>query len=246
MIKRLIVCLDVYKGKVVKGLKFKIKKIFNNPTYLSKLYSKKGIDEIVFLNINKEKIKNICNSIKDISKNINIPLLVGGNIRNLKDVKKIFNYGADRICLNTTLLKNNKIIKNISKIYGAQSIVASIDVKRVKKNWNVFINGGKDDTGIKVKDWCKINEEKGIGEILLTSIDKDGCKKGYDCNLLKYLKNIIGVPIISSGGAGNINDLKKSLNIKGINSALVASIVHEKKYKIKEIKKELSKYYFIR
>ncbi|MGX7576477.1 imidazole glycerol phosphate synthase subunit HisF [Candidatus Vidania fulgoroideorum] len=245
MIKRIIACLDVKNNKVVKGRKFLIYKSYDNPLFLSEKYSYEGVDEIIYLNINKEKIVNICKNIKDISKKINIPLIVGGNIKNISEVNKLFNNGADRISLNSTLLNKN-IVKKISKKYGAQSIVASVDVKKKKKKWKVFINGGKDNTGIDVRDWCNFNEKKGIGEFLLTSIDRDGLKKGYDYKLLYYISKNVTIPLIPSGGGGNLKDFKKSICIKGINSLLIASVLHDNKYKIKEIKKNLSSEFFVR
>ncbi|MGX7582800.1 HisA/HisF-related TIM barrel protein [Candidatus Vidania fulgoroideorum] len=246
MIKRLIACLDVIGNNVVKGKKFLIFKKFKNPLSLSKKYSYNFIDEIIYLNINKEKIINFCNKINNISKSINVPLVVGGNIKNFKDVKFLFNNGVDRISLNTTLFKNFKITKKISKHYGKQCIVASIDVKKISNKWKVFINGGKTNTNINLEDWCKYNEKKGIGEFLITSIENDGMKKGYDLEMIKKISKITKVSIIPSGGGGSIKDFKKVLKIKGINSLLLASVLHTNKYSINYIKKKLCNFFFIR
>ncbi|MGX7589461.1 HisA/HisF-related TIM barrel protein [Candidatus Vidania fulgoroideorum] len=242
--KRIIACLDVYKNNVVKGKKFlNINKI-KNPISLSYKYYKENVDEIVFLNIKKEKILNVCKIIKKISKKVSIPISVGGNINNINDVKNLLNSGADKICLNSTLYYKNKIIKKIKLLYGTQIIVASIDVKKKKKNWIVYVNGGKKNTNIKLMDWCNINIKNGIGEILITSIDKDGTNKGFDINLINHLK--INIPLIPSGGGGDLNTIIKLFKKTKTDSVLLASSLHYNKNKIKEIKKKIKKLYFIR
>ncbi|MGX7582518.1 imidazole glycerol phosphate synthase subunit HisF [Candidatus Vidania fulgoroideorum] len=243
--KRIIACLDVYKNIVVKGKNFlKIKKV-NSPKNLSYKYYKQKIDEIVFLNIKKEKISYICKIIKNISKKIFIPITVGGNIKNIKDIKKLMNSGADKIALNSTLYYNLNIVKKIKKKYGSQILVASIDVKKYKGEWIVYINGGKTNTKIKIKDWCMINYKKGIGEFLLTSIDMDGTNKGYDIELYKKIEKV-NTPIISSGGGGNCDTLLKIFKKTKTSAALLASALHYKKNTIKKIKKYLFNFFFIR
>ncbi|MGX7589323.1 imidazole glycerol phosphate synthase subunit HisF [Candidatus Vidania fulgoroideorum] len=243
--KRIIACLDVKNNKVVKGTRFvKIKK-FCSPLLLSKKYNKEKIDEIIFLNINKEKINKICFLIKKISKNISVPLTYGGNINNMNEVNDLFKSGADKLSFNSTLYYNKKIINKIKNRYGTQSIVASIDVKKKKNKWIVYIDGGKKNTKIELLDWVKIQIENGIGELLVTSIDKDGTNSGYDIKMIKSLKKI-NVPIIASGGGGlkdTIIDLFKNTLA---NSALLASVLHKGTIKVFEIKNNIKKFFFIR
>lgn len=242
--KRIITCLDVYNNNVVKGKKFKKIKRISNSIEMAKKYSIEGADEIVFLNINKEKISKICKIIKKITKKISIPITVGGNIKNLKDIEKLLNSGADKISLNSTLYYNLNIVKKIKKKYGSQILVASIDVKKINKNWIVYINGGKTKTKIKIKEWCEININNGIGELLVTSIDQDGTNIGYDLELYKKIK-YIKKPLIPSGGGGKIKTLLDIFK-KDINSILLASFLHYNKISIKKIKKEINKFYFVR
>ncbi|UOQ33103.1 Imidazole glycerol phosphate synthase cyclase subunit [Candidatus Vidania fulgoroideae] len=246
MYKRIIPCLDIKGEKVVKGLEFKSITNVGNALNLSKRYYKEGADEIVILNISKEKIEKFSNFIKSISKNIFIPLSVGGNILNIEDVKKMFKSGADKVCLNSTLYYNPSLVKEIKFLYGSQCIVASIDVKKKNRKWNVFVDGGKTDIKCDVFSWIKKNEKNGIGEILLTSIDKDGKKKGYDYKLYKKVYKKTKLPIIASGGAGNFNDILKLFKETGLNSALAAGIFHKNKKNFKIIKNRLKKYFYAR
>ncbi|AXN02487.1 Imidazole glycerol phosphate synthase cyclase subunit [Candidatus Vidania fulgoroideae] len=243
--KRIIPCLDIIGNNVVKGKKFKKIIKLGKVQKLAKKYYKDGADEIVVLNISKEKINNFSKVIKKISKEIKIPLTVGGNINSLKDAKIIFKSGADRISLNSSLFKKN-LIEKISNRFGSQSTVASIDVKKIKKKWFVYINGGKTKTNCEVLYWVKKCVKKGVGEILLTSINNDGINNGYDIKLIKYIDKNINVPVISSGGAGTIKNIFEVFKKTKINSVLLASILHKKKENIKNIKKKLSKNFLIR
>ncbi|MGX7576900.1 HisA/HisF-related TIM barrel protein [Candidatus Vidania fulgoroideorum] len=239
MIKRIIACLDVFKDNVVKGIKFKKIKIIGNIYKFINKY--KTADEIVYLNINKEKIKNISFIIKNIF--CKIPLIIGGNIKNLKDVNILFKSGADKISLNSTLYYNPNLIKKICKIYGKQSIICSIDVKKKNLDWFVYINGGKKNTKISILDWIKIHL-KYAGEFLITSINRDGTNKGYDICLINFLLKNFKINIIASGGGGGVNTIKKCLRY--CNAALLASILHKNKLTIFKIKKNLEKFFYIR
>ncbi|MGX7577300.1 imidazole glycerol phosphate synthase subunit HisF [Candidatus Vidania fulgoroideorum] len=242
--KRIIACLDVHNNTVVKGKQFvKIKNI-TCPVRISKKYYKQKIDEIIFLNIKKEKITKILNTIKQISNKINIPLTVGGNINTMKEIDQLLKAGADKISLNSTLYYNKNIVKKITTNYGSQILVASIDVKKQKNKYFVYINGGKTNTGILLTDWCKIHEKKGIGELLITSIDNDGLNKGYDIKLFKTLSS--NVPIIASGGGGKTNTIAEFFKKTRMGSVLIASILHYKKETIKNIKTALYPFYFIK
>ncbi|UOQ38028.1 Imidazole glycerol phosphate synthase cyclase subunit [Candidatus Vidania fulgoroideae] len=246
MYKRIIPCLDIKGTKVVKGVNFNNIVNLGNVVKLSEEYSREGADEIVALNIAKEKISFFSRTVKKISKKIFVPLTVGGNIIDINDVKLLFGSGADKICLNSTLYYNPSLVKEIKLIYGSQCIVASIDVKKKEREWFVYINGGKTNIGYNVSEWIKKNEENGIGEILLTSIDKDGNKKGYDYELYRKVSRITNLPIIASGGAGGINDILRLFKKTKVNSALAAGIFHKKDVSLKEVKKIINKYFRIR
>lgn len=244
--KRIISCLDVYKNRVVKGVKFKKLKKFKSPLFLSRKYEKQGIDEIIFLNIKKEKIIKIIPIIKKISKKINIPLIVGGNIRDINEVKMLFNNGADKLTFNSTYYYNNRLIKNIKKIYGKQSIIASVDVKLNNKKWIVYIDGGKKCTKIEIIDWLRYIVGINSGELLITSIDNDGCNNGYDIKLINYLEDNTSTQIIASGGGGNINTIIELFEKTYVNSSLLASCLHSNKLSVSNIKRKLKKNFFIR
>ncbi|UOQ27884.1 Imidazole glycerol phosphate synthase cyclase subunit [Candidatus Vidania fulgoroideae] len=246
MYKRIIPCLDIKGKNVVKGVKFNNIVSFGSAVEISENYFKKGADEIVILNIAKEKISCFFKTVKKISKKIFVPLTVGGNILDINDVKLLFNSGADKVCLNSTLYYNPSLIKEIKSIYGSQCIVASMDVKKKGREWFVYINGSRTNTGYNIFEWIKKNEKNGVGEILLTSIDKDGNKKGYDYNLYKKVSKITNLPIIASGGAGSVNDILKLFKKTKINSALAAGIFHRKDVSLKKAKKIISKYFRIR
>lgn len=239
MFKRIIPCLDIKNGNVVKGKKFKNISILGNIFKLSEKYYNEGADEIILLNISKENINIFSKIVKKVSKKVFVPITVGGNIQKIEDVKKLFNCGADKICLNSTLYYNPNLVSEIKFLYGSQCIVASIDVKKNCKKWKVYVNGGKTDTGFFLKKWIIKNEKKGIGEILLTSIDKDGKKKGYDYKLYKSITKITNIPVIASGGAGKAKDFIKLFKKTKINAALAASVFHKNKIIIKKLKKKL-------
>ncbi|MGX7589179.1 imidazole glycerol phosphate synthase subunit HisF [Candidatus Vidania fulgoroideorum] len=243
--KRIIPCLDIIKNRVVKGKKFKKILFFGKAEELAYKYYKDGADEIAILNINKEKIKKFSKIVKKVSKRITIPLIVGGNINSLKDAKTMFNSGADKVSLNSSLFKK-KLIEKISRRYGKQSTIASIDVKKKNKKWFVYINGGRDNTGIEMLKWIKMCIKRGIGELLLTNIDCDGTNKGFNIKLMKYVNNNISVPVICSGGAGKIKNIYELFKKTNVNSVLLASVLHKNIDNIKNIKNKLSKKIYIR
>ncbi|MGX7582937.1 imidazole glycerol phosphate synthase subunit HisF [Candidatus Vidania fulgoroideorum] len=237
--KRLISCLDIKKKNVVKGIKFKKIKIVKKPWKLCKSYYKKGVDEIVLLNISKNNILYFSKIIKKTVKNIFIPICAGGNINSIEDVNLLFNSGADKVCLNTSLFKK-KLIEEVSYNYGSQCLVASIDVKKKKNKWYVYINGGKKNTNIESLFWVKKCIKRGVGEILLTNIDKDGGQKGFDIKLINYISSNINVPLISSGGGGS--DFKNIIDVfykTESNAILLASSLHSKKIDILNLKSKI-------
>ncbi|MGX7576624.1 imidazole glycerol phosphate synthase subunit HisF [Candidatus Vidania fulgoroideorum] len=244
--KRIICCLDLKNGNIVKGKRFLNLIKFKNPKKIALNYYKQGADEIVLLNINKQKINKFKKTVKKISEKIRIPITVGGNITTVKEAKILFNSGADRICLNSSLFKKN-LVEKISDKFGSQSTIASIDVRKKKKaDWIVYTNGGKCNTGINIIKWANICVLKGIGEILLTSIDMDGTNKGFDIKLLNYVNKNIDVPVIPSGGGGDYKSIFKLFNKTKINSVLLASSLHKNLINIKKLKTMLSKKFNIR
>lgn len=241
---RIIPCLDVKDGKVVKGIKFKNLRYAGDPVKLAQKYSQEGADEIVFLDITAtlEHRKILIDVVTRTAENVFVPLTVGGGIRNVEDIRELLNAGADKVAINTAAVKNPYIIKESAKKFGSQCIVVAVDAKQVeKKKWEVYINAGTTPTGLDVIKWAKRVEELGAGEILLTSIDADGTKQGYDIELTKYVVNTVNIPVIASGGAGKIEHLIEVVKKTGVSAVLAASIFHYKKYSIKKVRELMKK-----
>ena len=242
--KRIIPCLDVKNGKVVKGIHFENLKDAGDPVIQAKYYSDEGADELVFLDISAtiEKRKTIKNLVRDVASNISIPFTVGGGIGSIKDILILLENGADKVSINTCAIKNPDIIYNGAKMFGSQCIVIAIDAKRIaKKTWQVYIESGKIPTGIDVKNWAKKVEELGAGEILLTSIDADGTMNGYDIELMRCITKIVKIPVIASGGAGKLQHLYDVLTLGNASAVLLASLLHYRMLTIKDIKNFLFK-----
>lgn len=245
---RIIPCLDVKDGKVVKGVHFKNLRYAGDPVKLAKWYSKEGADEIVFLDITAtiEKRKTILDVVKATAKNVFIPLTVGGGVRTIEDIKNLLNSGADKVAINTAAVKNPNIIKEAALKFGSQCIVVAVDAKRIEnlknsKKWEVYINAGTTPTGIDVIEWVKKVEQLGAGEILLTSIDADGTKSGYDIELTKEVVKNVKIPVIASGGAGKIEDFIEVVKKTKVSAVLAASVFHYKEFSIKKVKEEMLK-----
>lgn len=240
--KRIIPCLDVKDGRVVKGINFINLKDAGDPAEQAKIYDKDGADEICFLDItaSSENRKTLLNKVSETANNCFIPLTVGGGITSTEDIKNLLLAGADKVSINTAAVKNYNFIKESSIKFGSQCIVIAIDAKKVSENkWEVFTHGGRKPTGISVLDYAKIAEKNGAGEILLTSMDRDGTKIGYDIELTRLVSNSLSIPVIASGGAGNIEHLYQVLE-KGLASAvLAASIFHFGDYTIEQAKNYL-------
>ena len=241
--KRIIPCLDIKNGNVVKGTKFGNLKYAGNPLELAKRYYSRGADELIFLDIDAsyENRKTTLKIVEEIGKNIFIPFTVGGGIQTIEDIRKILNAGADKISVNTSAIKNPEIIKKASKQFGSQCIVVAIDAKRKGNNWEVYIEGGRKTTGLDAIKWAKKAEMLGAGEILLTSMDKDGTKEGYDLSLTKKVSESVNIPVIASGGANNLKSILEVFRNGKADAALAASIFHYGKFSIKDVKKYLSK-----
>ena len=236
--KRIIPCLDIDKGRVVKGTSFLSLKDAGDPRELSNFYNKQGADELVFLDItaSSEYRSIILDVVKQVSSEVFIPLTVGGGIKSLNDIRNLLNAGADKVSINTSAIENPNIIRESSKEFGSQCIVVAIDAKRNKNSWNVFTHGGRVATQLDAIQWAKKVNDLGAGELLITSMDEDGQQKGYDIPLLKTIEEKVTIPIIASGGAGNLEHMLEALTIGKCDAVLAASIFHYGKYTIKQVK----------
>ncbi len=243
--KRIIPCLDVDKGRVVKGVKFKNLKDAGSVVKNALFYDKEGADELVFLDITAsyEKRKPIIDVIRMCAEVVFIPLTVGGGIRSLKDIRALLKAGADKVSVNTYAVKNPELIKEASETVGSQSVVVAIDAKKKIKNrkimWEVYINGGRTPTGLDALKWAERVQKLGAGEILLTSIDYDGTKSGFDIQLTSKISKIVDIPVIASGGAGEPSHFLEVFKKTRAQAALAASIFHFRQYTIREVKEFL-------
>ena len=241
--KRIIPCLDIDKGRVVKGVNFNNIKDAGDPVELAILYNNEGADELVFLDITAsyEKRETMLHVVRNVAKNIFIPFTVGGGIRSVEDIRKILLAGADKVSLNTSAVNNPELIVEASNAFGSQCIVLAIDAKKEKGDWKVYLNGGRTATDIGAVDWAKEGVKRGAGEILLTSMDRDGTKNGYDIALTKIISESVTVPVIASGGAGNIADFFEVFQEGKADAALAASLFHFGELKIQSVKAYLEK-----
>ncbi|WP_434631964.1 imidazole glycerol phosphate synthase subunit HisF [Thermoanaerobacterium thermosaccharolyticum] len=241
--KRIIPCLDVKDGRVVKGVNFINLKDAGDPVDVAEEYNRAGADEIVFLDITAsyEKRDIMIDVVKRTSEKVFIPLTVGGGIRTVDDFKRILRAGADKISINSEAVKNPDLIRDASKKFGSQCVVVAIDAKRRDDNtgFDVYINGGRVNTGYDVLEWAKKVESLGAGEILLTSMDADGTKNGYDIQLTRMVAEKVNIPVIASGGAGNKEHFKEVLTEAKADAALAASLFHYGELKISELKSYL-------
>lgn len=239
--KRIIPCLDVKDGNVVKGIHFLGLKEVGDPVALAKKYYLDGADELVFLDISAtvEKRKTMVEVVKKVAKEIFIPFTVGGGIQTVEDVRAMLMAGADKVSLNSAAIRNPSLIKEASERFGNQCVVLAVDAKRRKDNagWNVYIEGGRKDTGIDCMEWIQKGVSLGAGEILLTSMDADGTKDGFDIELYKAVSKIVNVPVIASGGCGKMEDFVDALQVS--DAALAASIFHYDETSVQNVKKYL-------
>ncbi len=239
--KRIIACLDVKDGKVVKGINFLNLKLKGDPVELASRYEEEGADEIVFLDITAtiEGRKTFYKVVKDTASVLSIPLTVGGGIRTLDDISTALSSGADKVSINTAAVENKMIIRQGAMEFGSQAIVVAIDGKKVGDRWLVFTKSGTYNTNIDVIRWAREVNELGAGEILLTSIDRDGTRLGYDIELTKKVVEEVNVPVIASGGAGKLEHFYEVFSIANVDAALAAGIFHDGIIRIKELKKYL-------
>ena len=244
--KRIIPCLDVKEGKVVKGVNFVGLKEVGDPVELARQYYEQGADEIVFLDISEthEGRKTMADVAREVAKVIFIPFTIGGGIRTIDDIRTLLRAGADKVSLNSAAVRDPQLVKAGAEIFGSQCIVAAIDAKRRADDsgWNVVINGGRIDTGIDLLEWVAEVTRLGAGEILLTSMDADGTKQGFDLPMLQAVNEIIDVPLIASGGCGNIQHIEDVLkeDAHAADAALAASIFHYGEHTVGEVKDHLS------
>ena len=241
--KRIIPCLDVKDGRVVKGINFINLKDAGDPVEQAKIYDKGGADEICFLDItaSNENRKILFDKVSVTAKSCFVPLTVGGGISSVEDIKNLLLAGADKVSINTSAVKNHNFIKESSIKFGSQCIVIAIDAKKVEANkWEIFTHGGRNATGIDAVDYAKIAEKNGAGEILLTSMDKDGTKLGYDLELTRKVSSSVSIPVIASGGVGSLEHIYQGLNEGLASAVLAASIFHYGEYSIFEVKKFLA------
>ncbi len=240
--KRIIPCLDINKGRVVKGINFVNLVDAGDPAEQAKIYYEQGADEICFLDITatSENRDIILDTVKKTAEKCFIPLTVGGGVRKIEDIKNLLLAGADKVSINTAAVKNENLVKESTEKFGSQCIVVAVDAKKTNNNkWEVFTHGGRKSTGKDVLSFVKKMESLGVGEILLTSIDRDGTKKGYDLDLTKKVSNLINIPVIASGGVGNLEHLYQGFKIGKASAVLAASIFHFGEFTIKDAKKYL-------
>ncbi len=238
---RIIPCLDVKNGRVVKGINFVDLKDAGDPVEQAKIYSDGGADEICFLDItaSNENRDIIYNVVKDTSKKCFVPLTVGGGVRSVEDINKLLNCGADKVSINTAAVQNAKVVIESAKKFGSQCIVIAIDAKKNGDIWEVFTHGGRNNTGINAIEFAKKMEESGAGELLITSMDRDGTQVGYDIDLMNKISSTINIPLIASGGVGNLDHLVDGIKLGKASAVLAASIFHYGKYSVKEAKQYL-------
>jgi|TARA_B110000259_G_scaffold19257_1_gene20261 cyclase len=240
--KRIIPCLDVNAGRVVKGINFVSLQDAGDPVEIARRYDEEGADELTFLDITASSDNRglILDIIESVAKEIFIPLTVGGGVRSTDDVRRLLNAGADKISINTSAIINPKLVAEASSRFGSQCIVVAIDAKKVGDHWEVFTHGGRNPTGLNAVEWAKKMVNLGAGELLLTSMDRDGTKVGFDIDLTKLISDAVEVPIIASGGVGNLQHLVDGVLLGGADAVLAASIFHYGEYTIREAKEFMS------
>jgi len=240
--KRIIPCLDVKEGRVVKGINFENLQDAGDPAELGKRYSDEGADELVFLDItaSKENRQTLFELVAKVAKQVFIPFTVGGGIRTVEEIRRLLQLGADKVSINTAAVLDSEFISRAALAFGQQCIVVAVDVKKKGNGYKVFLKGGTQETTWNGLAWIKEAEKKGAGEILLTSMDKDGTKSGYDLPFLKTVSQAVKTPVIASGGAGSLEDLKAGLIEGRADAVLIASLFHYKEISIRQAKDYLS------
>ena len=239
---RIIPCLDVKNGRVVKGINFVGLKDAGDPVEQAKIYSDGGADEICFLDItaSSENRDTIYEVVKETSKKCFVPLTVGGGVRSIEDINKLLNCGADKVSINTAAVKDSNVVLESSKKFGSQCIVVAIDAKKNGDKWEVYTHGGRNNSGLDALAFAKKMEDNGAGELLVTSMDRDGTQIGYDIDLMKKISSMVNIPLIASGGVGNLDHLAEGIKEGNASAVLAASIFHYGKHSVIEAKEYLN------
>ena len=239
---RIIPCLDVKNGRVVKGINFVDLQDAGDPVEQAKIYSDGGADEICFLDItaSNENRDTIYHVVKETSKKCFVPLTVGGGVRSIEDINKLLNCGADKVSINTAAVKDSNVVLESSKKFGSQCIVVAIDAKKNGDKWEVYTHGGRNNSGLDALEFAKKMEDNGAGELLVTSMDRDGTQIGYDIDLMKKISSMVNIPLIASGGVGNLDHLAEGIKEGNASAVLAASIFHYGKHSVIEAKEYLN------
>ncbi len=240
--KRIVPCLDVKDGRVVKGVNFINLRDAGDPVENAKIYNDEGADELVFLDItaSHEKRKTMVDVVRRVAEQVFMPFTVGGGISTNEDIRDLLNAGCDKVSINTSAVKRPDFVREASRKFGSQCIVVAVDAKkRGNGSWEVYIRGGREATGIDALQWIRKAESLGAGEVLLTSMDRDGTKDGYDVELTRKVSCAVNIPVIASGGCGSLEHFRQILDEGGADAALAASVFHFKEFSIQEVKKYL-------
>lgn len=243
--KRIIPCLDVRDGKVVKGVNFVGIREVGDPVECAMEYDRQGADEICFLDITAtyEGRRTMVDVVRKTAEHVFVPLTVGGGIRSVEDFREILRAGADKVSVNSAAVKNPELISQAAEIFGSQCVVVAIDAKRDEKgNFKVVVHGGRKDTGLDAVEWAKRCQELGAGEILLTSMDTDGCREGFDLELLRAVCSVVSIPVIASGGCGRLEHFSQVFEETGADAALAASLFHFRELTVQEVKEHLAEH----
>jgi imidazole glycerol-phosphate synthase subunit HisF len=242
--KRIIPCLDVTNGRVVKGVKFVSLRDAGDPIEIARRYDDQGADELTFLDITASSDDRdlILHIIEEVATQVFIPLTVGGGVRKVEDVRRLLNAGADKVSINTSAIQNPQLVAEAAGRYGSQCIVVAIDAKRAGQGWEVFTHGGRRPTGLNAIEWARKMQSLGAGEILLTSMDKDGTRDGFDLALTRAVSDAVDVPVIASGGVGNLQHLVEGIEEGHADAVLAASIFHYGEYTVRQAKEYMSQH----
>ncbi len=241
--KRIIPCLDVDRGRVVKGINFVGLRDAGDPVEIARRYNEQGADELTFLDITASSDERdlIVSVVESVAAQVFIPLTVGGGVRRVEDVRRLLNAGADKVSINTAAVQNPQLVADASARYGAQCIVVAIDAKRSGAGWEVFTHGGRRQTGLDAVDWARRMQELGAGEILLTSMDRDGTRAGFDLALTRAVSDAVGIPVIASGGVGALQHLAEGVLEGRADAVLAASIFHFGEFTVREAKEFMAR-----
>ena len=242
--KRIIPCLDVTNGRVVKGVKFVSLRDAGDPIEIARRYDDQGADELTFLDITASSDDRdlILHIIEEVAAQVFIPLTVGGGVRKVEDVRRLLNAGADKVSINTSAIQNPQLVADAAGRYGSQCIVVAIDAKRAGQGWEVFTHGGRRPTGLDAIEWARKMQSLGAGEILLTSMDRDGTRDGFDLALTRAVSDAVDVPVIASGGVGNLQHLVEGIEEGHADAVLAASIFHYGEYTVRQAKEYMSQH----